>query len=121
MKQQKPEIEIAGETELTSPHTAKPRRPLSPHSTMVKMQQMPKKIPAPAGGRLILATQHPKPQAQMGSCHYKGERNEPFSQIPSITHVYMPSDVTCKSAEKVVHRGMSALMRQAGRAHPCPP
>ena len=32
----------------TSPHTAKPSRPLRPQSTTLMMQQMPKNIPAPA-------------------------------------------------------------------------
>jgi hypothetical protein len=54
-----------GVMRLTSPHTAKPRRPLSPHSAIVMTQQMPKKIPAPAGSRLTLAAQHPRPQAHM--------------------------------------------------------
>ncbi len=33
---------------LTSPHTAKPSTPASPHRTMLMMQQMPKKICTPA-------------------------------------------------------------------------
>ena len=32
----------------TSPHTAKPSRPLRPQSTTLMTQQMPKNIPAPA-------------------------------------------------------------------------
>ena len=38
---------------LTSPHTAKPRRPLRPQSTIVSIQQMPKKMPAPADSRRL--------------------------------------------------------------------